>query len=388
MKWSFLLFFSIVFLIYGLINYYLLLRGWQAMEQAPQYKKWFVFLFLFFSLSFIAGRFLENIWLSFASDALIWIGSFWIAAMVYFLMSVLLIDLIRIADYYFNFLPAWINENRPFAKWIAFLIVIGTVTLTVVAGRINALSSQVTHLDFNISKNAGARTSLHAVMVSDIHLGTIIGRARLSALIGEIGALKPDIVLFAGDILDEDLGPVIRQDLGSMLREIRAPLGVYGINGNHEYIGGVEQATAYLSSNSITMLRDTAVLIDSSFYLVGREDLSINRFAGKNRKLLSEIVRGIDTSKPLILMDHQPYNLQEARDNDVDLQLAGHTHHGQLWPFNFITEKIYEISRGYKIIDNTRYYVSSGFGTWGPPIRLGSRPEIVSMRIAFKKVRN
>ncbi len=388
MKWSFLLFFSIVFLIYGLINYYLLLRGWQAMEQAPQYKKWLVFLFLFFSLSFIAGRFLENIRLSFASDALIWIGSFWIAAMVYFLMSVLLIDLIRIADYYFHFLPAWINENRPFAKWIAFLIVIGTVTLTVVAGRINALSSQVTHLDFNISKNAGARTSLHAVMVSDIHLGTIIGRARLSALIGEIGALKPDIVLFAGDILDEDLGPVIRQDLGSMLREIRAPLGVYGINGNHEYIGGVEQATAYLSSNSITMLRDTAVLIDSSFYLVGREDLSINRFAGKNRKLLSEIVRGIDTSKPLILMDHQPYNLQEARDNDVDLQLAGHTHHGQLWPFNFITEKIYEISRGYKIIDNTRYYVSSGFGTWGPPIRLGSRPEIVSMRIAFKKVRN
>ena len=92
---------------------------------------------------------------------------------------------------------------------------------------------------------------------------------------------------------------------------------------------------------------------------------------------------GIDKERPIILMDHQPYNLEEASSNQVDLQISGHTHNGQLWPFNYLTDAIYEISRGYKKKGNTHIYVSSGVGTWGPPVRTGNRPEIVNIRLNF-----
>ena len=131
------------------------------------------------------------------------------------------------------------------------------------------------------------------------------------------------------------------------------------------------------------MLRDEYVLIENEIYIAGREDRSIKQFSGRIRKPLEEIMNGIDKSKPIILMDHQPVKLIEAEKNGVDLQLSGHTHHGQLWPFNFITKKVYELSRGYKTRGSTQYYVSCGAGTWGPPIRTGSKPEIIEIELKF-----
>jgi len=119
-------------------------------------------------------------------------------------------------------------------------------------------------------------------------------------------------------------------------------------------------------------LRDSATLINNSFYLIGREDRTNNR-----RKNILSLLDSVDKSKPIILLDHQPFNLSESADNDIDLQISGHTHHGQLWPFNFITKAIYEVSSGYKKIKNTHVIVSNGYGTWGPPMRLGNRPEIL-----------
>jgi hypothetical protein len=190
--------------------------------------------------------------------------------------------------------------------------------------------------------------------------------------------------LLPGDIVDEDLGPVIKQNLGETLKKIKSKYGVFGITGNHEYIGGVEPACKYLEEHGITMLRDRYVMVNDEIYIVGREDRSIKQFAGKLRKPLEDIMSGIDKLKPIILMDHQPVRLAEAGKNGVDLQLSGHTHHGQLWPFNFITKKVYELSRGYKLNGSTHYYVSCGAGTWGPPVRTGNKPEILLIELEFK----
>ena len=130
-------------------------------------------------------------------------------------------------------------------------------------------------------------------------------------------------------------------------------------------------------------MRDTSLLIDQRFYLVGRDDRDKSRFTGKKRKELGELMQHVDLSRPVILMDHQPFNLEKARELGVDLQVSGHTHHGQLWPFNYITNAIYELSYGYKQIGQTHFYVSTGFGTWGPPVRLGNRPEIVQIKLIF-----
>ena len=190
--------------------------------------------------------------------------------------------------------------------------------------------------------------------------------------------------MLPGDVVDEDIGPVIRNNLGETLRKIRSKYGVFAITGNHEYIGGVEPACKYLAEHGITMLRDTWVKIGDSLYVVGREDISIRGFTGKTRKPLSELMAEVDKSYPVILMDHQPFRLAEAEANGVDLQLSGHTHHGQLWPFNLITKKVYELSWGYKKKGSTHYYVSCGVGTWGPPIRTGNRPEIINIKLQFE----
>ena len=108
------------------------------------------------------------------------------------------------------------------------------------------------------------------------------------------------------------------------------------------------------------------------------------QFSGKQRKSLDEIVKTISTNHPKILLDHTPFKLEQAEQNKIDLQLSGHTHHGQMWPANLITKMIYEVSWGYKKKGNTHYYVSCGAGTWGPPVRTGSSSEIVNIKIKFQ----
>jgi hypothetical protein len=145
----------------------------------------------------------------------------------------------------------------------------------------------------------------------------------------------------------------------------------------------VEDAVNYLSAYGIRFLRDEAVLIDNKFWLAGREDISTNTFFSTKRKPLNTIFEKIDTKLPVLLMDHQPIAFAEAARAGVDLQVSGHTHHGQLWPLQAITRRVFMLSWGYRQIGDTHFYVSSGAGTWGPRMRIGNRPEIVSIDLIF-----
>lgn len=223
--------------------------------------------------------------------------------------------------------------------------------------------------------------TLNIVVASDIHLGALVGQKRFDKIVDRINSLNPDMILLPGDIVDEDLGPVIKQTLGESLRSLKARFGVFAITGNHEYIWGVEEASRYLVDHGVTVLRDRVVPINETVYLVGREDRSMDRFTEKTRKPLKDLMAEVDSCFPVILMDHQPFHLEEGENNGVDLQISGHTHHGQLFPLNFITGRVYEISQGYKKKGKTHVYVSTGVGTWGPPVRLGNRPEIVNIKV-------
>lgn len=316
------------------------------------------------------------------SSFFVWVGSFWLAAMVYYFFITILIDILRLVNIIFNVLPQYFYNEK---YNLLFFIAVNTVVILIVfAGFINAKKPVIKRLKLNINKQAGNLKTLKIAAASDIHLGTIINKKRLKDIVDKINILQPDIILLPGDIVDEDIGPVIKQNSGELLRELKAKYGVYAVTGNHEYIGGVEPAVKYLEEHGIKVLRDKAVIIANSFIIAGREDRSSRGFAGITRQSLNEILAGVNTSLPVILMDHQPAKLNEAAENGVDLQLSGHIHHGQLWPFNFITKKIYEVSMGYKQKGNTHYYVSCGAGTWGPPIRTGNRPEILLIEISFK----
>ncbi len=376
-----LIFFGIVFSVYGLINFYILRRGLQSLPES--YKPIFLYGLIFAAISFIAGRILENYWISIVSESLIWIGAFWIAIMFYLFLSLIVIDLLRLINYAIPFFPYFITRDIEKAKRMTALIVFILVTIIVAGGYINTKMIVTQKYNMTVRKNAGHLKKLNIVMASDLHLGTILGKSFLNNLVERINKLNPDIVLFAGDLIDEDLAPVIKNNIGEEFKRIKSKYGVYAITGNHEYIGGAEAACKYLTEHNITELRDTIIKIDNAFYIAGREDRAKRQFGGSQRKNLTDLLKGIDNSLPIILMDHQPFGLNEAFENKIDLQLSGHTHNGQLWPVNYIVEKIYELSWGYKINGRTHYYVSCGVGGWGPPIRTGSQPEIVNLIVRF-----
>lgn len=376
-----IIFFGIVFSVYGIVNYYI---GKRLLSIIPEsYKNIALAVFVFIVASFIVGRILENFWVSYLSDVLVWIGSFWIAIMFYTLICLVFIDFIRIINHFLPFFPEAIKSNPQKVRTVLAIIISIFVFIIVTAGFINTKIINIRKFHVTLNKKAHGLKSLNIVMASDLHLGTIYGKQFAYKIAWMINELKPDVILFAGDIIDEDIEPVLIDNVGDALLKLDAKYGVYGITGNHEYIGGVKEAVDYLTAHNVRMLRDTAVLIDNSFYLVGREDFSSNRFSDINRLPLNEIVKDIDFTKPVIMMDHQPFNLEQAQQNGIDLQLSGHTHNGQLWPANYIVEKIYELAWGYKLINKTHYYVSCGLGGWGPPVRTGSRPEIVNIKLDF-----
>ena len=381
------LFFGVFFTLYAGFNYFIFIRGWQALHNfAPRpVQITYLVTFLILSLTYFIMRFTSNILPIKVADFLAFYGSLWFAAMLYFLMFMLLFDIIRLVAGTFSLYPAIITANWAIVKAVSLAIAIVTVVVLIIVGNRNANNLQVKQVIIDVDKNVPGMSELNIAFASDIHLGHVINEEYLAKIITQIQQIKPDIILFPGDLVDEELRPVIQKDLGRFFTQLSAPYGIYAVTGNHEYIGGANAAVEYLSKYNIRFLRDTTVLINNAFYLAGREDLSMNGFTGTKRKPLNELLSNADTSLPIILMDHQPIALTEAAQNHVDLQISGHTHHGQMWPLNLATERLFKLSWGYKKIQNAHFYVSSGAGTWGPRVRIGNHPEIVHIKMRFRQ---
>jgi uncharacterized protein len=377
---TFMIFFSIVLLIYSSVNYYVYSRGLLVFSCNPALKKWYTIVFWVVVSSFLVGMFLERAASSVVSEWIYRVGAFWLAFMFYFLITLLVIDVVRIANYFFHFLPQFSDTGK---LKLAYTV-IGLVTMIVIGGYINALNTRIKQIPLTIHKKVTGASELKILMASDIHLGALIGERQEVKLVRIINEQKPDLVLLCGDLVDGDIGPVIRKNLGKHIQEIRTRLGVYAIPGNHEYIGGIRNTLPYLQSINIKVLRDEVVTLPDGIQLVGRDDRDSRRMGeGGNLHELKELVKDLDPSKPIIVMNHQPFHLEEAVEAGADLHLSGHTHNGQMWPFNYITEAIFELSWGLKQKGNTTFYVSSGFGSWGPPVRTGNTPEVVVFNIRF-----
>jgi uncharacterized protein len=378
---AFIIFFTVFFSVYTAGNYYVYIRTYQAWPFNGWPKTLLTFLFFILWASFIISRFTGNTNLFSLHHTLTWISSFWLVAVFYFFCFILIVDLVRLSDLWLHFLPH-ANTLKYFElKTFTLSLITLLVAIIVVAGHFNALHTRVVNIEIDTRKPLNDTSGLKIVAVSDIHLGTLIGKTRLTRLTDTINALQPDMIVIAGDMLDEAQAPIMKEDIGAPLRKLKAPLGVYAIPGNHEYIGGIKQATEYIESLGIILLKDTVVMPDSSFYLIGRDDIQANNFGHHHRKELKTLVDNIDKEKLIIVLDHQPYKFDEAVENKIDLQISGHTHDGQFWPFNYLIGSMFEISHGYLKKANTNFYVSSGFGTWGPPVRVATKPEIVVIRI-------
>lgn len=339
-------------------------------------------VYIFIGLAYIAGRFLDRVRISKFSCFLISTGSYFLAFMFYAFLAVITIDFFRLLFYFagFNIASYFSNpEMFRFGLLIFFAVLISTLAI---AGAINVRNPRITKLNIPVNKKAGELEKFKIAAASDIHLGTLVGKKRTRKLVQMLNSIDADIILFAGDIVDEDINPVIHYDLGNELLKLKSKYGVYAITGNHEFIGGAEAALKYLTSHGITVLMDEVVNV-KGIHIAGRIDRDSPRFSGKSRKSHEELLAGIDKAQPLILLDHQPYALELAEKAGVDLQISGHTHHGQIWPLSYITKSIFEVSTGYKEKGNMHVYVSTGYGEWGPAVRIGNRPEVIEITLNF-----
>lgn len=287
----------------------------------------------------------------------------WIFVMLYLLIAFVVIDILGV----FHVVPPSLRHNS-----LAGTLGLTAVMLIVfVAGNINYHNKHREAIRVDTAKPIAAPVKI--VMLSDIHLGYHIRRHELSRWIDVINKENPDLVLIAGDVIDRSIEPLLADDDAAEFHRIKAP--VFSCPGNHEYYAGIENSQRFYKLAGITMLRDTAVTI-KGINVIGRDDRTNLR-----RKRLGELVKLVDAKNFTILLDHQPFNLDEARQNGVDFELCGHTHYGQIWPISWITDAIYENAYGASQKGGTQYYVSSGIGIWGGKFRIGTRSEYVVMTV-------
>ena len=356
--------------LYALIVFYIGWSGWSWMKPVAsrRFRLLYVIALIFLAVSFILARVIEG------SAILNIIGSYWLAL---FSLLVMLLPLVH--------LLVWLTRltslpRHHVQKW-AGIATLSALVLLIGYGSFNAYSPTVREYEISIDKEGPESGELRIVMASDMHFGYLSGKNHAIRMVEEINALQPDIVLFPGDIIDDDVVPYKSKGLGEILAQIKAPYGVYASLGNHDrFSGEMEELIALLEESNMKILYDEVVTVDGWLTLIGRKD-----YIDKERSSLADLMTEIDHSTPLFLLEHQPVQLGIAQQLGIDLMVSGHTHRGQIAPAHLITQRLFENDWGHLRKDQLHSIVSSGYGFWGPPIRIGSRAEIVLIHASFNK---
>ena len=290
------------------------------------------------------------------------IGTSSIMVMLYLVMLFLVLDLGRLMHL--------VPRSLVYHNWQSALVIFVMIFGIFLYGNLHYKNKVRVPLELKSSKPLPRE--YRAVMLSDLHLGYHNPRQEFARWVDMINAEKPDFILIAGDIIDGSMRPLLEEKMAEEFHRLKAP--VYACLGNHEYYAGEPRAQQFYKDAGIHLLIDEAATIDSSIVIVGRDDRTNMR-----RKPVKDLVNGlVNVQSPyIIVLDHQPYNLDRSEAAGVDFQLSGHTHRGQVWPISWITDHIYECSWGSHQRGSTQYYVSSGIGIWGGKFRIGTQSEYV-----------
>ncbi|MEK3793726.1 metallophosphoesterase [Paenibacillus sp. FSL R7-0204] len=374
---------AVMVLVLGLVNVYIgwhlsvLLQAWLPGINTAAY--WTVFLVI--SFSYMIGRVPLPQALRPLGRLFKVIGSYYLACMEFAVIMLPLTDLL-----YGVLALAGANLS-------AFVTEAGTTLLVLLAvfliwGSRNAWSTVVRTHRLKVEKSIGTSVPLTVAVASDLHLGNIVGNRHLRRMVREMNAMNPDIILLAGDVLDDSIEPFLRNGMEQQLKQLKARYGVYAVLGNHEYYGGsIAQYTEVMHSVGIQVLQDE-VVETSGVYVVGRKDKTAEAMEAGGRLSVEALLEGLDRSKPILMMDHQPTGFGIASEAGVDVLLSGHTHRGQIAPNHWITRRLFELDWGYLLKNKLHVIVSSGYGTWGPPIRLASRSELIKLELVLEGSRS
>lgn len=329
------------------------------------------------------------------------IGNYFLGIFLYTLVIILLADFGRILLKYV-FHASWIHSRTAFT--VAGAICALLILLLSACGIFHAKYIKTTSYNVIINKTIPERTSMKVVLLADTHFGYNAGVLHARELVRKINKQKPDLVCIAGDIFDNEYDAIRNPEkLEKTLRGIKSTYGVYACWGNHdlneEILAGFTfkhkdgdlsdikdpRMKKFLEDSNIHILEDESVLINDQFYVIGRKDASLTEKIHETRKAPAQLTEKLDRDKPIIMIDHQPKELQELADAGVDLDLCGHTHDGQTFPGNFTIKLMWENPCGLLSKDNMTNITTSGSGVWGPAMRIGTDSEICSINIQLKK---
>lgn len=368
-----------------ILSGYVLWRGYQALPSHKMVRIPFAAFFIAELIIYFIGYFASKHLPFEALHSFAWIGTTWMIFISYFSVFLILYDLVRYIDKKKDFLPEAFKLQKRKIRCYYYFSTLAIVVGIMIYGNYQFRNPSVQEFNLTVEKLSPNIKEIKIVVATDIHAGFLIDKDILKRNVSLIMEQKPDIILLVGDLIDYDIRSVRLHKMEEEFRQLKAPLGVYASTGNHEYIEldeeKPEEKINWLSNEAgLTVLRDQAVMIDSSFYVIGRED---DKF--KARKSLSEIMKNVDERYPVIVMNHEPHNIEQEVEEGADIALYGHTHNGQVFPNNILVKRLYEIPYGYAKRGNTNIYVSSGLGLAGPQYRIGSVSEIAVFNVRFDK---
>ncbi|MDR0764871.1 MAG: metallophosphoesterase [Synergistaceae bacterium] len=385
------IFFGTVFCVYLAINGYMFVRLYFTLSGFTILRAVSCVTLALFAVSFPAARLLSGRAPQPLINAASFMSALYISPMLYGFLLTLAADTLRLI----NNVVAITRLPPPYSAKTRLSVVAFVAAASVVitlAGAWNAgnpviLERQVRGGDF--SNTADGDFSLRIALLSDIHLGRLTGPGYLEKLVSLVNGASPDIVLILGDTIDSPeffRDEAKKTEAANLLSSFESTYGTWAVMGNHDYYSGRDDVENFFADTDARLLIDEAETVGGKFVLVGRDDRAGARY-GRARESIGDIVFPIMSGGfryPMIVMDHQPFELEDAADAGALLQVSGHTHRGQLFPINFVVARIYEKSYGLYKKGNTHYYISSGVGVWGVPVRTVGRPEVVILNFGEK----
>lgn len=352
---------ALVVVIYSGLTFYL---GWNAkcwIVEMDWYYNPIVFWTILYVMSFsiVIGRLHESLRIFSV------IGNYWMFIFEYGLLICLTAQFVM-----------WLTPFKN-VQLIGSIVVVGLILLFIV-GSYLAYSPVVRNLTVTMDKKDSELTSMRVVVASDFHLGVLSNKRHLQRFVNLSNEAKPDVVFLVGDLVDDDPKWFVEDGMAEVMKQLTSTYGIYGVLGNHEYYGKkIPKFVEEMDRAGVKILRDETIQVEKAFLITGQEDTT-----NKERQKLKAL--RADSNMPWFVMNHTPNDLETPAQEGVDFHMSGHTHKGQMWPNQYITARIFELDHGYKLKEQMHTLVSSGFGFWGPPIRIGSRSELWVVNITFR----
>ena len=382
----FSIFFSVVTIIVLLVHYYLWLRLVKDTGLNGLYKDIGTYFLIICSISFPIALIMDKMTSLKYSFPLLWFAYLWLGTIMLLFFLLFSIDIIKFLFYIFSKLTSTGNETVNIEKRAFISKTIASVTLSSVfiaagIGVKNYYSKAIVKRYKVLLKGLPkVFKGFNIVQISDLHLGQMMKGSTLEQIVDQVNSLKPDIVAITGDLADGSAVKLLQE--ASSLKKLKAAKGVFFVTGNHEYYNGVEEWTSVIEKMGIQILNNQNIKIkkqDDYFYLAGVTDHEGKRFGKEHAADFSKALSGLENNETKILLAHQPIAVKKASKYGTDLVLAGHTHGGQIWPFNYLVYLQQPYLKGFYDYNGTKLYVNQGTGCWGPPLRLGSENEITQI---------